>query len=434
MVRVRPVLVTPLLTVALLLPTAPVHAAGRQVTFPDLDGVVLRHGDLVGAVVTHSTVETGRGETYTQVTTDHYDTRGRLVLSSGVGTDPEGAVVTRSESTSDYDAQGRLVHESVVDDWDGDGPGAPLTRATVTTFDERGYVVEKEVTVDEESDGVPEQRTVYSFGNDRKGRVVATTTKDDPDNDGVVDTVNRGETVYDAKGNVLGSSWTASTPQGGSLGSGELVNTYGAHEQLTSTTSSSYGPDGSLVERTATETAYDARGNAVELTTTYDMDGVPGTDWRTVNTLTYDGHGRLLTSSHSGYGPDATVPSVVGEVRYAYDAQGHPVLTETLGDQDGDGVVEPLGRLETTYDHAGRPVLMEGTFDGGSTRTAFGYDNRGRAASRVTTFYDASDALTSRSAVGYAYPSRTDYVVTTEIDQDGDGVTDATMVETRRVA
>jgi hypothetical protein len=33
----------------------------------------------------------------------------------------------------------------------------------------------------------------------------------------------------------------------------------------------------------------------------------------------------------------------------------------------------------------------------------------------------------------YAYPSRTDYTITTEIDYDGDGVPEVTMVESRQV-
>jgi hypothetical protein len=147
----------------------------------------MRHGDLLGAVVTRTLTTTQGGESTTQVVTDHYDTRGRLVLQDVVGTDASGGVVLREQSTSEYDAKGQLVHEATVSDYDGDGPGAPITNAVDTTFDAAGFVVRKVATVDYESDGVPEQRQVVSFDNDRKGRAVSTKVANDFDGDGVDD-------------------------------------------------------------------------------------------------------------------------------------------------------------------------------------------------------------------------------------------------------
>jgi hypothetical protein len=51
----------------------------------------------------------------------------------------------------------------------------------------------------------------------------------------------------------------------------------------------------------------------------------------------------------------------------------------------------------------------------------------------VSTWYDAEGNLLSGSTTRYAYPSRTDYTITTEIDYDGDGVPEVTSVEARRV-
>ena len=40
--------------------------------------------------------------------------------------------------------------------------------------------------------------------------------------------------------------------------------------------------------------------------TVFDEDGMPGTDWRSVVTNTYDGHDRLLTSTQRGYFGDGS--------------------------------------------------------------------------------------------------------------------------------
>ena len=107
-------------------------------------------------------------------------------------TDAAGAVGSRREASWVYNAKGRLVHEAVVSDYDGDGPEPAMTEATDTTFDKLGYAQQKAVTVDFNGDGVPEQSETYTFGNDHKGRAVATTAEQDYDGDGVVDRRPRG--------------------------------------------------------------------------------------------------------------------------------------------------------------------------------------------------------------------------------------------------
>ena len=90
MKRVRPVLVTSLLAAALLAPTAPAQARSNANGASPVDEM-LKHGELVGAVVTYPWVLTQYGETHVGLTTDHYDTRGRLVLRSEVDTAADGA-------------------------------------------------------------------------------------------------------------------------------------------------------------------------------------------------------------------------------------------------------------------------------------------------------------------------------------------------------
>lgn len=429
--RVRPVLVTPLLAAALLLPTAPAHATDHVVGASPVDEV-LKHGDLVGAVVTYPSVMTEYGETHAGLTTDHYDTRGRLVLETEVTTAADGSVESRREASWVYDAEGRLVHQADVGDYDGDGPEPATTQATDTTFDKLGYALQMVVTTDYDSDGVPEQSSTYRFGNDHKGRAVATTVEQDYDGDGAVDTVVHEVVDYDARGRVLRDAATYETPQGELLGRGETVNAYDQHGQVTSTSQSSYAADGSLLSRDATDTTFDVHGNALTIATTYDEDGMPGTDYRTVASNSYDGHDRLLTSTSRGYLGDGS-PAGVNELRYTYDGPGDYVTMEVLADYDGDGTLESQGRLDVTYDRQGRPVLDEGTSAEGTGRHEWTYDNQGRRTSFVSSWYDTEGTLLSRSTTRYTYPSRTDYTITTETDWDGDGVADLTSVESRQV-
>ena len=212
-----------------------------------------------------------------------------------------------------------------------------------------------------------------------------------------------------------------------------VVGTYGSHDQVTSTSQSDYAADGSLVSRIASTTTYDVHGSALALSTVYDVDGLPGADYRTVASNVYDGRDRLLTSTTRGYFGDGS-PAGDYEIRYTYDGPADYVSLEIFADYDGDGVPEPQGRLDVTYDRQGRPVLDVDTSAEGTTgRHEWTYDNQGRRTSFVSTWYDTEGTLLERSTTRYAYPSRTDYTITTEIDYDGDGVPEVTPVESRQV-
>lgn len=430
MIRVRPVLVLPVLVAALLLPGAAEARSNFDVTDP-VDSV-LKHGDLVGAVVTYRSTGTERGETTELVTTDHYDSRGRRVLRTVVGTDSSGAVISRREVTSEYSAKGGLAFERDVSDFDGDGPSSPAVIVTTATFDQQGYVLTQTVAGDFDGDGSLDLNDTYAFGNDHQGRAVTTLVQRDYNGDGVADSLVREVTTYDARGRVLRDTGTSSSPEGEAQGSGETVNAYDQHGQLTSTSQSTYAADGSLLSRDGVDTTFDVHGNAMTLSETFDEDGTPGTDYRSVVTNTYDGHQRLVDSTQRGFLGDGT-PAGIYATRYTYDGPGDFTSQEVLADYDGDGVLESQGRLDVTYDRQGRPVLFVGTSSEGSSRDVFRYDNQGRRTSRVSTYYDASGTLTSRSTGHYDYPSKSSYVITWESDYDADGVVDATWVVTRQV-
>jgi hypothetical protein len=435
--RVRPVLVTFLLAAALLVPTVPAHADEGETPTPV--GPVLRHGDLIGAVVTRTLTTTQGGDSITQVVTDHYDTRGRLVLQDVVGTDASGSVVLREQSTSEYDAKGQLVHEATVSDYDGDGAGAPITNAVDTTFDAAGFVVRKVATVDYESDGVPEQRQVVSFDNDRKGRAVSTKVTNDFDGDGVDDVEISSMVVYDAKGNVLRSTSIYSNQDGVSSIEEQAV-TYNGHGQPVTSTSSTYGRDGGLQTRSVMSETYDRRGNVLESTVAYDFDGDGALDdGRNVDTFEYDAKGRLVLLSVRTVPDDGPLLPTSYTERFSYDDQGWLVLDETVSDWDGDGRTDSTTRRVVTYDHQGRRLSEVSSYDydgdgsaDGSYREELGYDNRGRLLTDVLSGY-SNGVLINRESKSYAYPSRTDYTLTTETDYDGDGVVDVTTVATRQV-
>lgn len=427
MIRVRPVLVLPVLAVALLLPNGTAQAEEGHDPAPTPPA--LTHGDLVGSVVTRTAVTTQGGESVTQVTTDHYDIRGRLALETVVGTDASGAVVSRQTSTNEYDERGLLVHESTVSDGDGDGPGAPYTFAVDTTFDQAGYVVAKVRIIDYDSDGVPEEKWVGTFANDHKGRAVTTTIGDDTDGDGVDDATVTQVTVYDGKGNVLRDTATYGTAEG--VRSTEVaVNTYGAHGQPLTSTWTTYGPDGALVMSGLMTETYDSRRNLTESVITYDYDADGVDDYRSANTWSYDVKGRavLLKTDSS-------------TERFDYDAQGRLVLDETVMDWDGDGRPEYVTRRVVSYDHQGQPLTDVTSYDydadgsvDGSYRLGYVYDSRGRATTYVASSLDGAGMLLNRESRTYVYASRTDYTVTTQHDYDGDGSVDSTSVETRQVS
>jgi len=124
---------------------------------------------------------------------------------------------------------------------------------------------------------------------------------------------------------------------------------------------------------------------------------------------------------------------------FGYDGQGHLVSDDRVADWDGDGVADSTDHRTLTYDTRGRRTSEEtaSDWDGdgtaeGTSRVVTTYDAQGRIATETTSSY-AADALTSRTVKTWAYPTHTDYTVTTTDDWNGDGVVDATTVVTRQV-
>jgi len=140
----------------------------------------------------------------TTVLTDAYDNHGNPYLSTVIQTDDSGAVVSRRESSMEYDARGRLVREVVVVDGDG---GTPPNAQVTTTYDKSDYVLAKVTTTDSNSDRVIDATKTTAFGLDHKGRVLVSTITDDTDNDGVADSSERTSTTYDGKGRITRVWW-----------------------------------------------------------------------------------------------------------------------------------------------------------------------------------------------------------------------------------
>ena len=245
--------------------------------------------------------------------------------------------------------------------------------------------------------------------------------------------------VYDAKGNVLRSTSIYSNQDGVSSIEEQAV-TYNGHGQPVTSTSSTYGRDGGLQTRSVMSETYDRRGNVLESTVAYDFDGDGALDdGRNVDTFEYDAKGRLVLLSVRTVPDDGPLLPTSYTERFSYDDQGWLVLDETVSDWDGDGRTDSTTRRVVTYDHQGRRLSEVSSYDydgdgsaDGSYREELGYDNRGRLLTDVLSGY-SNGVLINRESKSYAYPSRTDYTLTTETDYDGDGVVDVTTVETRQV-
>ena len=424
---VRPVLVTSLLAAALLAPAGTAHADDEESPVPS--GPELRHGDLVGALVQYDLTTTVGGVAVTRGITEEYDGRGRLVEQDVDDHDASGALVSWSRASNEYDAKGRLVHQQQVTDWDADGEQAPYTWAVDTTYDKSGNPATRVVTLDYDSDGTPESRDVYAISTDKRSRTVTWSYGVDTDWDEVVDGTDTRTEVYDVHGNLVHETTTRTAADGTLVSTDELVSTFDLNGRQTGSVQTTRGADGTLQMRRVGTQTYDRQGHMVESRFDGDDDGDGTVDESDVNTfvygqrgqvvkvtvagpyggyvetLGYDGQGRLVSDVEVGDGPFASTTSRT----LTYDAAGRRTSEVTVSDWENDGVVDSSYRVDTTYDAQGRT----------STETASSY---------------FGDTLSSRTVKTWAYPTHTGYTVTTAQDWDGDGSVDSTTVVNRTVS
>jgi hypothetical protein len=397
------------------------------------DAFYLTPGQLSGAVVTTTDVETIGGVTVTQVLTAHYDTRGRETLETAVIQDASDIVTGRRESSWEYDSKGRLYREIVVSDGDGDGLESPQTVVTSTTFDKSSYVIAKVRTVDEDSDGTIDETSSFSFSNDHRGRVLTTIYQD---SSGTQTTL----VTYDGRGHVVRAEVVTTSPTNVLESSEISTYDYNSQGRLVTQSDSRYDGAGTLTNGSSQVSTYDSRGNVVAITLTVDWDGDGVTDARQDYVFEYDSSSRLVRTTILGYHGTSTTPESRFEARLAYDSKGRLISYEGEFDADDDGAIDSRERETTTYDGQGRRLRVvteqDNDADGSADytfTTDYTYDSKGRLASVLSVSSSTSGPGTTMS-IHYSYPSKTTVVFTMEFDADGNGVFDQTYVQTRTVA
>lgn len=429
MKRVRPVLVTSLLAAALLAPAGTAHADDEESPVPS-GGPVLRHGDLVGSQVHYAITTTQGGVAVTRTVAEQYDQRGRLVEQDVTDTDPSGAVVSWAKAANEYDAKGRLVHQEQVSDWDADGEQPPYTWSVDTTYDKAGNPATRVVALDYDSDGTPESRDVYMIGTDKRSRTVTWSYGVDTDWDDVADGTATRTEVYDVHGNLVHETTTTRGGDGALVSTAELVSTYDPNGRETGFVQTNRGADGSLQMSYVETLTYDRQGRLVESRFDSDDDGDGTVDGVYLNTWVYGQRGQAVKVTVTGpYG---------GYVEtFGYDGQGRLVRDDEVSTYEWGSAVS---HRVLTYDTQGRRTSEEtvSDWDGDGTaeatyRVDTTYDAQGRTATETASSYDG-DTLSSRTVKTWAYPTHTGYTVTTAQDWDGDGSVDSTTVVNRTVS
>ena len=132
---------------------APNHLPDNPFTIPD--------NALHSATATYTSNEPD-GSTSTD--TDTYDAKGRSIAATHKLTAADGTIRQWATESNEYNDAGQLVVEKQLQDPDGDGPIAPSSWITTTSYDKSGYATTKVTTFDKFSDGNQVTVSTVTFG------------------------------------------------------------------------------------------------------------------------------------------------------------------------------------------------------------------------------------------------------------------------------
>ncbi|MFI8509614.1 LamG-like jellyroll fold domain-containing protein [Streptomyces sp. NPDC085460] len=368
-----------------------------------------------GVVTTYTYDGIGRKLTETQlsdanpagITTSYvHNTMSRITSETGPGVKNEITGVTHTARISrTYDADGRLLTESLEDTTGGDA-----TRTTTYGYDARGL-----------NDSVKDaDGNESTFGHDALGRVVSET---DPAGNVVTHTyTKRGQPAESVLKNwtgdpsgqvrdlVLGSK--AYDPAGrlasttDAMGATTAFTYYHDGLRATATARQVTQSDGTKKDILLESTVYDGAGNVVSQTasggrtTVHTVDALGRTTrsvfdpngLNQVSTFAYDDEDRLTESTQSIDGTGKKVTSTT-----EYDAVGNPRKTTVT-----DGTTTRVS--SATFDQRGLPLTQ--TTPRGNTSTGR-YDDLGRLVEQTMPQIQAEEnggaatAVTPRTLVGY---------------------------------
>ena len=357
---------------------------------------------------------------------------------------PEGYV----DNMNDCDDEKADIGSN-IDDMDCDG----LLNADDDDVDGDGYLGDEECddmdasmvqlidsieteSFDEDGDGVFEQVDTYSYLEN--GLVSVKSEVYDIDGDGVDDEI---ETTYTYN-------------EDGSLSSGVVAYDYAIDgaDEINYTFVVTNDADGNILSSIGNGTRVDGSTFSYSYTYTYDVDGnmltqILEADWSgsgtteqsSLLTNTYDpATGNLLSQSVDAVNADGyqLIDGVAEEVRtYAYDGDGNLANQQVVFDRDSDGLVEETYEFEYFYLSDGRDDYYtlaydwdaDGTPDAIYTYT-FIYNSDDqlevfeRALEYVLEIYQSYNSVRTTT---YTYNENGD-VLTTEIDNETDGVVDTT--------
>jgi YD repeat-containing protein len=400
----RPVLLAPLVVLVLSLGATPALAAQSVPYLPPLTPAQLTNA----TVTTTVAIASSGGENSTQTTVDTYEAHGRRVSSTSVVRDASGADISNLSTTYTYDTSGRRVREQRVEDGDGDGPGPAGTTLTVTTYDSKGFVTQKVVTLDESNDGAIDSREVVVFTSDHRNRSTSATFTFDDNGDGIDDEFITSVVTYDAHGNILSSDTNNRDVNGALLAGTREVLTYDAQNRNLSDITTFVNSNGDATSRFVLTSAYDQRGNPVtHQTLSYEGD-LSTPDSRQVQTYTYDSKNRIMREDDAIYPATGSTPEAAEATTYGYDDKGR--LTSRIRTQ------------------------QQGTFVGRDTETLT-YDSKDRIASYVVIDYVGTpEVIEFTGHTAYTYPTKSMVTTTTTNDVNGDGSIESTVVITRSLA
>jgi hypothetical protein len=416
---VRASLATALASAALTLTPSAAEAGATQAP-----------GDIV---VSTLVITDASGDSMTTVYESTFNSRGDLLRDTVTVTDATGAVVSFQGQTTTFGLDGRRLSTTGVSDSDGDGPGAPWTITTTTSYDKSGFVTKIVATSDVESDGVIDSTTTTTFGRDRKSRTTSTTSTTDGVFGSMVQTVVQ---TTDARGNpveetTINDYVDTSVPDTRTT----TTSTYTNYRlDSTRTVAETLMPSEPSPAPSVSETSfdYDSTGNVVLITTIEDVDGVVGVDQTSTTSRTYNAKSQVLHEQVVTERSDGTTETRLTD--NTYDTASRLTSTSTSTSVDGQ-----LTSAETeTYSFDGKGRLVDSVLskdldgDGGSdvvTTITTTFDAKGRQATYLVATRDGSGVLMSSSLMTYAY-SKTTVTTTTTWDFNGDGSIDQTMVST----
>jgi hypothetical protein len=290
--------------------------------------------------------EDGDGDVdYLYTLTLSYDVAGHQISVTGGGDENTDGVPDWSGSTTyAYDAAGNLVTE--IQEQDNNGDGSPESRTTITNIFDRAGVRDESVSEEFVNQStIPRRRIRTTTYHDAAGNKLTQEVYVDDHANGTIDRRTRTDSAYayNAAGLVLS----------------EMLKIFNA-------------TTGTVFERKQYSFSYDDSGNMATYAYSDDIDGDNVIDYTAKQTLVRDAVGN---TSSSNYEYDYHGAIDYGSRRLTtttYDSAGNRLSYQYDDDDNADGAVDAVSIARATYGVDGNPESFVYVSDGNSYGNAFG--------------------------------------------------------------